>query len=257
MSLVRCELADSVGTLTLDDPRRHHRLGREMLDSILSGLDHFADVRARVVVLRALPGSKVFSAGYDLKAAPTDGRDPLPENSRLRFLLRQIQRYEIPTIALVEGAAYGGGCELVMACDLAIAEPCATFSLTPAKWGVAYDRPGIQLALQSLPARIVREMFLTAAPLSAERAYHFGLVHRLVPREQLDAATDELAAHIKAGAPSCLRLLKETIRLSTSSQPLSQEQIDQIESLRRAVYEGPEAREGIGAFWEKRSPDFQ
>ena len=90
----------------------------------------------RVVILRAKPGAKVFSAGHDIDELPESRRDPLGWDDPLRQLVREIENYPGPVIAMVEGSVWGGATETVFACDLIVAAETATFAVTPAKLGV-------------------------------------------------------------------------------------------------------------------------
>jgi len=87
-----------------------------------------------VVVIRAAAGSRVFSAGHDVHELPTNGRDPLTYNDPLRKVIRNVETYPAPIIAMVEGSVWGGACELVLSCDLVVAASGVTFALTPLGW---------------------------------------------------------------------------------------------------------------------------
>src|SRR5208337_5423495 len=119
-------------------------LSKVLLDDLVQAFDSLESLPIRVVILRAPAGSRVFSAGHDIRELPTNGRDPLTYNDPLRILVRTIEHFPSPVIAMVEGSVWGGACELVMSCDLIIASVDSTFAITTAKMGVPYNISGIQ-----------------------------------------------------------------------------------------------------------------
>ncbi|MDE2371326.1 MAG: enoyl-CoA hydratase/isomerase family protein, partial [Burkholderiales bacterium] len=131
-TLVRIDIDDRIGCITLDHPARRNALSEVLVHQIIAGLAELKEHGARVAILRAAPGSKVWSAGHDVTELPQDGRDPLGWDDPLRYLIREIENFPAPVIALIEGGVWGGACETVMACDLIIAAPGATFAATPA-----------------------------------------------------------------------------------------------------------------------------
>ena len=130
---------------------------------------------AKVVILRAAPGAKVWSAGHDVKELPTNGRDPLTYDDPLRQVVRAIHETRMPVIAMIEGSVWGGACEVVMACDIVVAAEGASFAITPAKLGVPYDIVGVLTFMQNAGLGILKEMLFTAQPISARRAEQVGL----------------------------------------------------------------------------------
>jgi methylmalonyl-CoA decarboxylase len=183
-SLVRIDIRDAVGIITLDHPRQRNALSRQLVDEIVAALADFGRRRLRVVVLRAAAGSTVWSAGHDVHELPDTGRDPLGWDDPLRYLIREIENFPAPVIAMVEGSVWGGACETVFACDLVIAAPNATFALTPARLGVPYNVSGMLTVLNASNMRIAKEMAFTAKPIGAERAERLGMINHLVPAEE-------------------------------------------------------------------------
>jgi methylmalonyl-CoA decarboxylase len=158
---------------------------------------------------------------------------------------------------MIEGGVWGGACELVMACDMVIAAENATFAFTPAKLGVPYNIGGIQNMLGSVPLVVVKEMFFRAAPISAQRAYEVGIANYVLPVEQLEAKTCELAEDMLANSALVITLLKEEIHVLVQAQPLTAEVFERIQGVRRKIYDSDDYQEGIRAFFEKRKPAFQ
>ncbi|MGA8781891.1 MAG: enoyl-CoA hydratase-related protein, partial [Terracidiphilus sp.] len=143
-TLVETLISNRIGVITLDHPQKRNALSRELIDEVCSALDEMSIKEVRAVILRAPAGSKVFSAGHDIRELPMNGRDPLTYNDPLRRLVRTIERFPTPVIAMVEGSVWGGACELVMSCDLIVACDESTFAITTAKIGVPYNISGIQ-----------------------------------------------------------------------------------------------------------------
>ncbi len=256
MSLVATTFADAVGTITLDNPSKRNALSDALIQEIVAALADFRARKARAVVLRAQPGAEVWSAGHDVNELPAGGRDPLGWDDPLRNLIREIEVFPAPVIAMVEGGVWGGACEAVLACDLIIAVPDATFAVTPAKLGVPYNVSGMLTFLNATSIRIVKEMAFTAAPVSAERAERQGMINYVVPREDIEPFTYELAARIAQNAPLSIAVMKEQLRILAGAHPMSPQGFERVQGLRRIVYDSRDYKEGIRAFKEKRKPAF-
>ncbi len=171
----------------------------------------------RIVILRAEPGVSTWSAGHDIKELPRDGQDPLTWSNSLETLLRAVRGASMPVIAAVEGGVWGGACDLVMSCDLVVATTNSTFAITPTKLGVPYNTAGVAHFLAALPVHVVKEMFFTADPIDAQRAFDLGVVNRLADNPQdLSEKTHELARRIASRAPLAVRALKAEINELTS-----------------------------------------
>ena len=256
MTLIRTERRDTVGILTLDHPQRRNALSRRMVDEIIAALADFGRDRLRVVVLRAATGSTVWSAGHDVHELPDSGRDPLGWDDPLRHLIREIELFSAPVIAMVEGGVWGGACEAVFACDLVIAAPGASFAVTPARLGVPYNIGGMLTFLNASNMRIAKEMAFTARPVGAERAERLGMVNHVVPADEIEAFCMTMANDIAANAPLSISVMKEQLRILAGAHPMSPQGFERIQGLRRLVYDSDDYREGILAFKEKRKPRF-
>lgn len=254
--LVSSTFDDGVGVITLDHAARRNALSHAMVEAIVGALTGLGDRQVRAVVLRAAPGSTVWSAGHDVDELPDSGRDPLGWDDPLRHLIRQIELCAAPVIAMVEGSVWGGACETVFACDLVVAAPNASFAVTPARLGVPYNIGGMLTFLNAANMRIVKEMAFTARPVDAERAERLGLVNHVVPVEELEHFCMAMARDIAANAPLSISVMKEQLRILAGAHPMSPQGFERIQGLRRLVYDSDDYREGIRAFKEKRRPRF-
>lgn len=257
MPLILSAIEDDVGYLTLNCPEKHNALSGALVRELIAQLAELGKRCVRVVVLRSQPGAKVWSAGHDVTELPTDGRDPLGWDDPLRHVIREIENFPAPVIAMIEGTVWGGACEMSFACDVIIATPATTFAITPAKLGVPYNVSGMVTFMNSANLRIVKEMAFTAAPIKATRAEQLGMINYVVPVEDLESFTRELAGQIAANAPLSIAVMKEQLRILAGARPMSPQGFERVQGLRRVVYDSEDYQEGIRAFKEKRKPLFK
>lgn len=257
MALVQTQLQDNIGTIIMNNPERRNVLSSKMVEEMLQALDALEKSKARVIVIRACEGSKVWSAGHDVNELPTSGRDPLAYSDPLVTILRSIQASPLPVIAMLEGGVWGGACDLALSCDILIGSTTSSITMTPAKIGVPYNASGILHFIGIMGVNIAKEMFFSAQSLTAERAEKLGIFNHMVPAEDLERFTYELAGHIAQNSPLSIKVIKEQIRLLANAHPLSPHTFERVQGLRRLVYDSNDYAEGINAFHEKRSPAFQ
>jgi methylmalonyl-CoA decarboxylase len=257
MPLVLTEVRDDIGYITLNCPEKRNALSESLVGEIIKALASFQQQRVRVVILRAQPGSTVWSAGHDVAELPTGGRDPLGWDDPLRLLIREIENFNAPVIAMIEGTVWGGACEVAFACDLIVASPAATFAITPAKLGVPYNVSGMVTFVNTANLRIVKEMAFTASPIRAARAEQLGIINYVIPVAELEAFTLGIAQQIAANAPLSIAVMKEQLRILAGARPMSPQGFERVQGLRRVVYDSEDYQEGIRAFKEKRKPVFK
>ena len=256
MSLVLTKLANNIGTITFNYTEKRNCLSQALIQETLIALDNFEHDMAQAVILRAEPGVRVWSAGHDVRELPEDGQDPLAYHVPLESLLRRVQDFPAPIIAMIEGSVWGGACDLAFTCDLLIGTDNASFAMTPATLGVPYNTSGLTHFISILGLHKVKEMFFTARPISAEEAYRLGVLNHIVPRDALETFTYELAAKICQNSSLAIRVLKQQLRLLSMGHALDAETFEHIQTLRRAVYQSADYLEGIRAFKAKRRPIF-
>ena len=244
-------LGGPVATITLNRPEKLNALTLPMLAALeetLLTID--ADPEIRVVVIKG-SGAKAFSAGADVVAwsslAPLDmWRTWTRTGHRVMERLESLRQ---PTIASLNGIAYGGGLELALACDLRLAADHV--KLAAPEVGIAtVPGWGMTTRLATVVGRArAKQMILTGLPIDAERAASWGLVSEVVPAADLDAATDDLAARIAAQAPVAVQVAKELI---DATRPRTS-----LEALGGGLTAfTDDAREGQAAFRERRTPEY-
>jgi len=253
---VHVEVLDSVAWLTIDNPPVNS-LSSDLIDELSAVLDAQQPPEVRAVVIRSARGQRVWSAGHDVRELPRNGRDPLTYNDPLRKAVRLIEHHPAPVIAMVEGSVWGGACELVLSCDLIVASSEATFALTPARLGVPYNLSGTLNLMKVAEMHFVKEMLFTARPIAAGRMAAYGVVNSVVPAEELERTTADLAADIASGSPLVHQVMKEELRVLANAHPMTPETHERIQSIRREVYDSDDYQEGLKAFDEKRRPVFE
>ena len=247
------EARNGVVRLILNRPDTRNALSRELLETLEAALARVADDRSARVVLVAGRGP-AFCSGHDLGEMVGRSAD---QYRRLFALCSRVmqgfRRLSQPVIARVHGAAAAAGCQLVAACDLAVAAESATFATPGVKVGLFCTTPMVPLA-RAVPAKAALEMLLTGTPISARRALELGLVNRVVAERELDGAVQELADAIQASSPLAVRMGKAAF--------YDQLALDEATAYGRAIdvmtdnAGRADAQEGMRAFFQKRRPGW-
>ena len=255
--IVRTDLAGRVGVIILDDERKRNAIGARMAGGVVAALESLHARDARAVVLRAAPGMHVWSAGHDIDELPRGRRDPLGYDDPLEGLLRAVRTFPAPVVAMVHGGVWGGGLDLVLSCDLVVADETASFAITPANLGLPYNTTGLLHFMSRLPINLIKEMFFTAAPLDAYKAREWLLVNHLVASDLLESFTLDLAAVMATKSPLAIAVIKEQLRVLSDYQPIAAQVYERIQGLRRQAYDSSDYVEGLDAFAQKRKPVFR
>lgn len=255
-AIVLSEMRDYVGIVTMNNGKKLNSLSSELVQGILDALDRMEEAQTRVVILRAAPGTKVWSAGHNIKEIPLDGQDPVTWNVPFEKLLHRVRNFPMPVIGMIEGSVWGGACDLSMTCDMLVGTPTATFAITPAKLGLSYNTAGVNHFLGVLPIHIVKQMLFTAQPLSAKDAYRLGLLNSLVEPEKLEETAMQFAAEISSRAPLAVKVLKKEVQSLTAGPGMMPDVFEEIQGMRREAYRSEDFQEGIKSFFERRQPVF-
>lgn len=256
-AVVKTAVHDLVGIITLDDPRKRNALGARMASGIGAALTSLRARNVRAIVIRAAAGMPVWSAGHDIGELPQGRRDPLGYDDPLEGLLRAIRTCPAPVVAMVHGTVWGGALDLVLSCDLVIADETASFAITPANLGLPYNTTGLLHFVGRLPLNLIKELFFTAAPLDAQKAKEWMVVNHLVESGELETVTLDMAATMARKSPMAIAVIKEQLRVLTDYQPIAAQVYERLQGLRRQAYDSSDYLEGLRAFAEKRPPVFR
>ena len=258
--LLRVSDADGVRRIELANPPAN-ALSRAMIAALQAAFDAARDdADVRVIVLGAAPG-KVFCAGHDLKEMTTRRKDA--DRGRAFFettmaecamLMQSIVRHPKPVVAEVDGVATAAGCQLVASCDLAIASDRAAFATPGVNIGLFCSTPMVALS-RNLSRKHAMEMLLTGEMIDAAQAREFGLVNRVVPPEYLNQIVGKYAQTIASKSPLTLKVGKEAF-YQQAEMGLS-EAYDYASRVMVENMLARDAEEGIGAFIEKREPEWR
>lgn len=204
---------EQITTLTLNRPEIHNAFDDELIRELTEKLQHLEhDPETRVVILAA--EGKSFCAGADLqwmqKMANYSEAENIQDAFGLARLMRTLNTLSKPTIALVQGAAYGGGVGLVACCDIALAVPEANFCFSEVKLGLV---PAVisPYTIAAIGERAARRYFLSAERFGAEEALRLGLIHQIVPAPELVTAGISLAQLLLKNGPVAMRATKQLI----------------------------------------------
>jgi enoyl-CoA hydratase/carnithine racemase len=252
--MLKIEAQSGVVRVTLNRPERRNALSQAMLAELETAFEKIAaDRSAKVLVLAA--AGPVFCSGHDLSEMVGRSQEEYEAIfAQCTRVMQQIRRLPQPVIARVQGMATAAGCQLAATCDLAVAATEARFATPGVKIGLFCTTPMVPL-VRSVPPKVAMEMLLTGIPITAERALAVGLVNRVVPASELDAAIRELTDAILASSPAVMsqgkRAFYEQIALDEPSA------YKKAMCLMTEAAGEHDAQEGISAFLEKRPPRWK
>jgi enoyl-CoA hydratase/carnithine racemase len=252
---IRLEYEDGVATLTVDRPDRLNALNVETLTAIEAALDEAADEDVGALVLTGA-GDDAFVAGADISYMQDLSTPEAQAYAELGHRVAdELEQFPAPVIAAVNGYAFGGGCELALACDLRVATEDAVIGQTEIDLGIIPGWGGTQRLPRLVGDEIARRLVFFGERIDAQDAFEHGLVGEVVASDQLDDHVAELAADLAA---------KPTYALAAAKEALNQaHETDQAAGLRyeRRLWSGlfgtHDQREGMAAFLEDRAPDFE
>ena len=244
-------------TVTMNRPELHNAFDDTLIASLTAALRELeADPDVRLVILSG--SGRSFSAGADLswmrRMADYSLEENLAEALSLAGLMKTLDRLKKPTIAMVQGAAFGGGVGLVACCDVAIGSQRAAFCLSEVKLGLipAVISPYVVAAIGP---RAARRYFQSAEMFDAAEAHRLGLLHQVAGEDELSSAVDKLSMALLKNGPASMAAAKDLVA-RVSRGPLDGEMIEDTAGRIAAARASAEGREGLTAFLEKRNPSW-
>ncbi len=249
------EASDGIATITFNRPKALNALNRELLEEFTAALDQVAgDAAVRVLVLTGA-GEKAFVAGADITEIARF--TPLQAKrfaARGQAAISRLQALDIPVIAAVNGFALGGGTEMALACDFVYASEKARFGLPEITLGIIPGFGGTQRLPRLIGANAAKELIFTGRMVSADEAARLGIVNRICPPEALMEAVLETARVIAAKGRVALRAAKQAVNRGLNAD-LATGCALEVDAFALCLA-SPDAKEGTGAFLEKRTAVF-
>jgi len=253
-----------VCTLVLNCPEKKNALNGELLLNLHRNLERLSgDEGIRAIVIRGV-GDEAFCSGYDIgaltagsgpEAAETTGRSD--SFGPFEMAVEAIMNYPYPVIAMLNGYAFGGGCDLAVSCDIRVGGDHIRLGMTPARIGMIYTPEGLMRFIRTIGLAKTKEIFFTGRTYDALRAKEMGLLDYLIPKSDLESFTYNLAEEISGNAPLSLKGIKRIVNLILLSNiDMAADDRKESENIVTGVLQSHDLKEGRAAFLEKRSPRF-
>ncbi|MCY9002396.1 MULTISPECIES: enoyl-CoA hydratase/isomerase family protein [Peribacillus] len=245
---------NSLAYVIINRPEIRNALSKETLQEILGALNELSDDETVGCVIFTGKGEKSFAAGADIAQLRQKTALDVFKPGGMQEVFDRIEMYDKPTIAMVNGFALGGGCELALACDIRVAALNAKFGLPELNLSIIPGAGGTQRLTRIVGKGKALDIILTGKIIDGEEAYRIGLVSEVVSMEELEAKVEEVAGKILTKGPLAVKLAKLAVKTGFETD---QKSGLLIEKLAQAVLFSTEDKyEGTSAFLEKRSPKF-
>jgi enoyl-CoA hydratase/carnithine racemase len=236
-----------VARVEIANPDKRNALDPDLCDQLIDKLASFHDTDTRAIVLTGA-GNKAFCAGFDISAlsASVQGNS---DGHPFERLITAVAGCEIPLVAALNGGAYGGGLELAATCDMRVGHSEVKMAMPPAKLGIVYRTAGLARFSALVGESRARQMFLTARTITADVASHWGLLDYVVPADDVDGVSFELANEIAAHPPLATRGTRAAFEaLIRRRANLERADRDDVEHMRAEAWRSPEAEAARAAF---------
>jgi len=245
---------DHICTITLNRPDKRNALTVAMVETFRATVENVArNGDVRVLVVRG--NGAGFCAGMDLRELQAQREAGAVDLNALEHALEALEACPLPSIAAVHGDAVAGGCELALHCDVRIAADTARFAMPLARIGIAVPIALTWKLVDTIGAAATKEMLFTGEAFGAEQALALGMVNRVVAAADLDRSVAEMGRVIAHNAPLSVRAMKAYVqRLAEERRSIRR---DDLEAMADRVRSSEDAREGLAAQRERRTPNFR
>ena len=247
----------AIGWMIFDNPAKHNAISMDMAEAVPEVMRNFEhDSETRVIVITGA-GDKAFAAGSDISGFESVRSDPQKNrhyNDVNERSYNAVYECTKPTIAMIRGYCIGGGLDFATSCDIRFCSDDAVFAVPAGKLGLGYGHEGIQRFGRVMGYMRARDLFLSGRRLGADEALRLGLVHRVIPRADLDAETKAYAQSIADNAPLTLAAIKRAF-LDYEKEPAARD-MSKAQTMIDACFASADYLEGRAAFAEKRKPHF-
>ncbi len=252
---------DNYATIIFNRPERKNSLSSDLLIKLHLQLESWAkDDKFKAVIFRGI-GEEAFSSGYDILSIPTELTPEMEQwlegKSPVELALESVRNYPYPTIAMLNGYAFGAGLNLAVCCDIRIGANDIKVGMPPAKLGIVYHPEGIRQFVNAIGMARTKEIFYTGKTYKNEMVEKMGLVDHLVDREILEKTVFDYAKEISKNAPLSLKGTKKIIGMLEKGIEFSGENRRATEALIAEAFNSDDLKEGQMAFIEKRRPTFK
>jgi len=256
-SQLLAERKGQVLKLVLNRPEKGNSLTPVMLEELARQLGNVASDKDLRVVIITGSGERAFCAGFDISQIGKVQKKPGIELQIQESAYAVIRSCPVPVIAMVNGYAVGGGCDLMLNCDLSISSHKAEFGMPPAKLGLIYSPEGMGRFVNTIGLMNTKYLFFSGRIISASEAHAMGLINQVVEQKDLEEVTLALAGEISGNAPLTIQAVKE---LLTEMSGINQREFRLRSNYRdwiERIFTSEDCREGRRAFLEKRRPVFR
>lgn len=251
--MILTEIRGRVGLITLNRPQAMNALNNQLMREVMDALESF-DKDSSIGAMVITGNEKAFAAGADIKEMADKSITEMMDRDHVAVFGR-IRTIQKPVIAAVSGWALGGGCEVALSCDMIVASASAKFGQPEITIGVIPGAGGTQRLTRAVGKAIAMEMILNNRTLSAQEAYQFGLVNRVVPVDGYLNEALKLAEEIASRAPLAIRAAKKMIN-QAYELPLRDGLAEEKQSFYN-LFASEDQKEGMQAFIEKRKPEWK
>ena len=249
MALVEIETNGAVRTVTLNRPEKHNAISPEMMTDLTAAFAVDPPEQERVTVLRGNGPS--FCSGLQLATSGVEHGEAV----RIETLFDTVQRYPLPVVAMVQGRAIAGGCELALHCDFIVAARDAKLVMPLAQIGVSTTWFLTKKIIEAAGPMVGREFLLLGEPLTGERLHSLGIVSRVADAAELESEAQVLVDRLAANAPLSMRSMKRML-IELNDHFFDRDYAAHDERARQ-VYASEDAVEGVAARLQKRTPTFK